>query len=177
MKILSIIITLLAYMSCNAQDTIRKYNDSDSSIIMVEFVVNNDTKKPDGFYKVYFENGTLREHRVFKNGHLWDIILLKTSDGRVIKDVGTLKNGTGTVKNFDEKNNLQALTTYKDGILYGESIKYYDNGKIAMKGEYYDGHRCGTWYRYNKEGNLKENGEREFRIECENGQPNPKYKN
>lgn len=176
-KILLVIVFSIAYVSMNAQDTIRKFRGKNLDVVATEFVIDNETKKPNGFFKVYFEDGTLKEHKVFKKGLLWNIILLKNTDREVINDIGTLENGTGTVKVYNEENNLKTIATYKDGILHGESIKYYNSGQIAMKGNYFDGSRCGKWYRYDKKGNLKENGEREFKIDCQKGQLNRKYRN
>ena len=159
-----------------SQDTVRLYYETAPTALRTEYIVNNQTHKPDGYSKEYFENGQLRSHRIYIDGLLWNIIELRKADGTRVKDFGTYKDGNGTIKLYDEKDRLKSLTTYTKGILNGPCFKYYNSGKVAMKGNYYDGQRCGSWVRYDKEGAVKKEGVREFRINCTDGSPNTAYK-
>lgn len=96
-----------------------------------------------GVCKVYYENGTLRELSHFKkgkedhiykyfhkNGQLWtermydnDLLVNVTcnydAEGNE-RDKGTLKDGNGTVKFYDEEGKLYLIKTFKKGIVVHE---------------------------------------------------------
>ena len=131
-------ITILLWSSIvYSQDTIRQFDPNNSDRLIKEYVVDNNTQKLNGFYKEYDEIGELKSHAEYKNGLLWNIFLVKDSNNNIISDFGTFKNGTGTLKEFKGKNIIKSISEYKNGLLNGSSIKYYDNGEISMKGNYY----------------------------------------
>lgn len=132
------------------------------------YEVASETNIKHGDYKFYNEDGTLIEHRKYKNGKLWNVIAIFDSEGVSIANKGTLINGIGTVNNhWDGK--LMTTCCYKDGVLNGQYIKYWGNGLIREFGNYFNGERCGTWYTYNKEGQLPYGYKTICMIECREG--------
>lgn len=162
------IIILLFNLTVYGQDTIRQFNTNDSSKLIKEYIIDNETQKPNGFFKEYDRNGELKTHIEYKNGLMWNIFLVKDKNNHQIIDFGTFKDGNGTIKSFKDKDIISSVREYKNGVLNGLSIKYHNNGEVSMKGNYYNGNRCGTWYRYNNDGTQKENEEKEFGKKCLN---------
>jgi antitoxin component YwqK of YwqJK toxin-antitoxin module len=160
------ILTLLSSISLLGQDTVRQFFPDKPAQLMKEYLAHKDTQKPIGYYKEYAQNGTLKMHTEFNNGLLWNVFIVHDSNNVQIFDFGTFKNGTGTLRDFRDKETTRSLRSYKDGVLHGRSIKYYANGSISMQGNYNNGNRCGTWYKYTKNGTLKENGAKKFGQEC-----------
>lgn len=72
--------------------------------------------KEDGVYKYYHSNGQLWVERFYENGLLMNINGSYDKDGKS-KDVGSLKDGNGTVKFYTSDGKLYAIYTYKKGIL------------------------------------------------------------
>ena len=149
------------------QYTIRKYKQNDSTRVYMEYVLDQTTKKPHGFFKEYNDQGELKYHVEYNNGLLWNIYLIKDANNMPV-DFGTFKNGTGIIKNYNENGIVSSIREYENGVLNGMSQKFYNNGTVAMEGGYYEGKRCGTWFRYNIDGTLKENGTKEFGDKCPN---------
>jgi len=146
------IIAILLF--CNpvfSQDTIRVYYDSDSTKMALEYLVDTITKEKDGYFKIFDKKGEVSAISEYKKGRIWNIVLLKDSTGNVISDVGTLKNGNGTMKVYDDNSRVKNLVTYKNGLRNGLAIKYYHSSKKAMEGHYFNGKRCGSWYRFSND--------------------------
>ena len=74
------------------------------------------------------------------------------------RDVGYCKKGTDVP--FTGKTTGQTQGTYKDGVLDGPYISYYnnDNGQLCRKGHYKDGKKDGPWVGYYYDGQLMEKG-------------------
>lgn len=137
-------------------------------------IYTND--KPNGSSYAYTETGTLVGHQEFKDGLLWNIILVTDKQGVPIDDLGNFRDGSGTLKLFDgDQAKLSATLTYQDGVLHGESIAYHANGKTRVRGSYFEGKQCGTWYTYDEEGNKLPEKIKVQQIECETGGINPNY--
>ena len=49
---------------------------------------------------------------------------------------------------------LKILKHYKNGLLNGKIIYYWDNGQIRLQGQYIDTKRVGIWQSFNPEGKL-----------------------
>lgn len=71
--------------------------------------------KPNGSCKYYFDNGQLWTERIIKDGNNWTVISNFDKNGNPL-DPGTLKNGNGTMKLYNEQGELTEIITYKDGI-------------------------------------------------------------
>ncbi|MBI2968843.1 MAG: tetratricopeptide repeat protein [Bacteroidetes bacterium] len=80
--------------------------------LMAEYSYANG--KRNGVYTFYHPNGAVWTKRLYNNGKLWEVISNFTRDG-VPLDPGILKNGTGTVKVYDEKGKLVSVLVYRDG--------------------------------------------------------------
>jgi antitoxin component YwqK of YwqJK toxin-antitoxin module len=55
---------------------------------------------------------------------------------------------------FNDKGTLNQLYSYKDGILDGIYISYFDNGSINVRGKYLNGEKNGIWEFFNLKGIL-----------------------
>ena len=49
---------------------------------------------------------------------------------------------------------MKILKHYKNGIVHGKIIYYWDNGQIHLTGQYDQMHRIGTWKTYDINGDL-----------------------
>ena len=49
---------------------------------------------------------------------------------------------------------LKLVKHYKNGILHGKIIYYWDNGQIRLTGQYQNMQRAGVWKTYNSNGEL-----------------------
>ena len=68
-----------------------------------------------GSYTYYHENGLLWTERLYTSGKLMEIISNQTLDG-VALDKGSLHNGTGDVRVYNENGDFIEALHYKDGI-------------------------------------------------------------
>ena len=59
---------------------------------------------------------------------------------------------------FTGKTTGQTQGTYKDGLLDGPYVSYYnnDNGQLCRKGHYKDGKKDGPWVSYHADGTVDE---------------------
>ena len=49
---------------------------------------------------------------------------------------------------------VKILKHYKNGIVHGKLLYYWDNGQVHLTGQYKNMHRVGTWTTYDSEGAL-----------------------
>ena len=49
---------------------------------------------------------------------------------------------------------VKILKHYKNGIVHGKILYYWDNGQVHLTGQYEKMHRVGTWKTYDSEGAL-----------------------
>ena len=78
-----------------------------------------------------------------------------TIDDLQQQDVGYCKKGTDVP--FTGKTTGQTQGTYKDGVLDGPYVSYYNNGQLRIKGDYKNGERGDPWIDYDKNGTVHEN--------------------
>ena len=83
----------------------------------------------------------------FKNSLFYFLIAINISNC-IFAQTSKNKVKEGKVTTFS--NGLKYVTNYKNGIKYGESITYLDNGSVYEKGNYVDGKQIGEWTTYNK---------------------------
>jgi len=81
--------------------------------MMKEYQYENG--KPNGGCKYYYEDGRLWTERILKDGENWTVISNFDKNGNRV-DSGTLKNGNGTMKLYNEQGELTSIVTYKNGI-------------------------------------------------------------
>lgn len=67
----------------------------------------------------------------------------------------TKKKKNGYYKIINQKTGrLKLIKHYKNGLVHGKIIYYWDNGQIRLTGQYDKMHRVGTWNTYNANGDL-----------------------
>ena len=49
---------------------------------------------------------------------------------------------------------VKILKHYKNGIVHGKILYFWDNGQVHLTGQYEKMHRVGTWKTYDSEGAL-----------------------
>lgn len=81
--------------------------------IMSEY--NFENGKPNGTCKYYYDNGQLWTERVLKDGLNWEVKSNFDKNGKPL-DKGTLKNGTGSMKLYNEEGQLTETITYENGV-------------------------------------------------------------
>ncbi|MFB9057542.1 toxin-antitoxin system YwqK family antitoxin [Mariniflexile ostreae] len=64
-------------------------------------------------------------------------------------------NRNGTKKYYYNKEHLQKVETYKNGLLDGVFLEYFENGKLYREGHYEDGVMQGTFKSYSPSGIIK----------------------
>jgi len=87
------------------------YNDGQLKLKSADTTINN-TKFT--LHKYYHNNGQLWTERLYKGDKHWSVLSNYDRDGNK-KDPGTLKNGNGTLKTYDDTGNLTKTFTYVDG--------------------------------------------------------------
>jgi len=92
----------------------------------VQEVSNVTMGVEDGLYQYFYTNGQLATEREYKAGLLMSIKANNTSSGAT-RDKGTLKNGKGTVINYNDQGIVAAIQTYKGGKLISEDKKLPDS--------------------------------------------------
>ena len=63
------------------------------------------------------------------------------------------KNGYYRIIN-QRTGKIKILKHYKNGIVHGKIIYYWDNGQIRLTGQYNQKHRVGIWKTFDSNGNL-----------------------
>jgi len=63
------------------------------------------------------------------------------------------KNGYHRIIN-QKTGRLKLVKHYKNGLVHGKIIYYWDNGKIRLTGQYEKMRRIGTWKHYDNDGTL-----------------------
>ena len=78
------------------------------------------------------------------------------------------KNGYSRIIN-QKTGLLKLVKHYKNGLVHGKIIYYWDNGQIRLTGQYDRMHRVGNWKTYASNGDLimEENYDRKENIRTE----------
>ena len=63
------------------------------------------------------------------------------------------KNGYSRIIN-QKTGRLKLVKHYKNGLVHGKLIYYWDNGQIRLTGQYDKMHRIGIWRTYQQDGTL-----------------------
>ena len=64
-----------------------------------------------------------------------------------------IENGLNKIINT-QTGRIKLVKHYKNGLVDGEIIYYWDNGKIRLKGQYEAMDRVGTWIHYDSNGDI-----------------------
>ena len=63
------------------------------------------------------------------------------------------KNGYHRIIN-QKTGRLKLVKHYKNGLVHGKIIYYWDNGQVRLTGQYDKMHRIGNWKTYDSNGDL-----------------------
>jgi antitoxin component YwqK of YwqJK toxin-antitoxin module len=80
----------------------------------IESIENYERNKLDGLYQYYHDNGQLWTEKTYKNGRIWNVHSNFDRNGKE-KSKGTIKDGTGTLKRYDNEGILIDSIEYQDG--------------------------------------------------------------
>jgi hypothetical protein len=69
-----------------------------------------------GLVQIFHDNGIIWTERLCKDGKLWEVIFNNNTKGKPV-DKGTLKNGNGTIKIYNENDELVEINEYRNGRL------------------------------------------------------------
>jgi len=78
--------------------------------------------KKDGKWTYFYDNGKVKKEQLWKEGKLMEILSYFDKKGNPL-DHGTLKFGSGTVKEYDADDKLISTIEY----IYGEELKWNDS--------------------------------------------------
>lgn len=139
----------------------------------IDALYRNDTLV--GTEKTFYKDGTVRYTIEYKNGNPYNVLVMNDTTGKPL-DYGTLKDGTGSLIQYGEKNMLyseveysngrkngtarfysanqmpQDISHYTDDVLNGKQTSYYSDGTRFKEGECSNGLRTGPWISYNQQG-------------------------
>lgn len=63
------------------------------------------------------------------------------------------KNGYHRLIN-QKTGQVKLIKSYKDGVVHGKIVYYWDNGQVRLSGQYNKMRRVGIWKNYDSTGNL-----------------------
>ncbi len=116
-------------------------------------IYQNDLK--NGLWKSYINDKLSSEgnYKKDKKEGQWKSYFSKEG---TLKDIGSYSQDkkNGTWKSYHKKGSLSSIYNYKNGVTDGESLSYYENEQLWMKGNYVDGKKDGVWENYHKNGIL-----------------------
>ncbi|GAB2774353.1 hypothetical protein GCM10010465_20790 [Actinomadura fibrosa] len=132
---------------------IKGYYDKDSTHLKYEGEFVHGKEK--GLFKFY-----QRGHKnpvatkFFQPGSDTVVVTFLTQKGKIVSEgkmLGTER--TGTWKYYhDDSDKLMMLENYKNGVLEGEKLVYYDNGTLAERSNYQKGLLHGQRFLYSVKG-------------------------
>ncbi|MDE0471381.1 MAG: hypothetical protein OXH57_05520 [Ekhidna sp.] len=191
-----LIITLLPMLCLQSQEPQKVTTYYEKGQLKEEYqILNNDSSKVDGEYKMYdlmgnvivtgfFErgrrNGTFKNYYAdgslqritdYKNNLRQGIARIYAINGTIIQEA-VFENDTlvGEIKLFDQEGRTKSTTTFKNGLPNGAVLDYYENGNVKEEVTYKNGKPNGWTKHYHENGNLK------LEAEYVNGLLNGLYK-
>lgn len=140
----------------------------------------NKNGKKEGAWKYYYENGSMKEYSIYKDGILTDTGYTYLTNGlkqyqlsfkndKIDGDAYIYENGILTTKLFftagEQKNGdfikyypngqIDFKYTVKDGLAEGEYVSYYDSGELFKKSQYKAGAIDGEQTVYFRNGKVR----------------------
>jgi antitoxin component YwqK of YwqJK toxin-antitoxin module len=126
----------------------KEYYDDGKLKRMVMYANDNMT----GISKLYHDNEQLWSETEMRDNKFWTAISSYDRNGKP-QDKGTLKNGNGTLKTYNEKGELTAEADYEKGVLEGTS-RGYENGRLKEVVSFKDNQVTGINKSYHDNGQL-----------------------
>lgn len=105
---------------------------------------NYQNGQEEGTWKFYYPGGQLKSVEEWKDGRLMDISNALDIKGKKL-NIGSFKQGNGTLKTYGLDGNLEGSGTMKNGAQDGEWTYYWPSGKIQARGGMKNGKRHGKW--------------------------------
>jgi antitoxin component YwqK of YwqJK toxin-antitoxin module len=127
----------------------------------------NHSKKKQGQWKEYYQNGKLKSDKSFKYDELYGFCSEYYDNGQVksSRKYGYNKSKEGTWKTFSKTGVLTSNEVYSFGKLEGKSITYYDSGKEHVITTYDDGVKEGLYAVKSETGAILEYGTHDYKGE------------
>ncbi len=133
--------------------------------------------KPHGNWKWYYQSGQVRRIGKFKNGKEAGTFVEFAQNGdtisygnymrglkegefkRKVNDITYIENFSygelnGMSKQFYQNKKLAFKGEYQNNLPEGEHIYYYPNGKVKLKAYYFSGVKTKKWYSFSEDGIL-----------------------
>ena len=157
------------------QETSYEYYENGN---VKEIITTKDDDVLHGPYKLFYENGELKEEGVFENGGIRRSTKVYHENGE-LKEEGILENNEriGQWRFYYYSGELENEMNFNKNKLNEFSKSYYENGNIKSEGHFSSGLYNGLWKEYHENGNLMyegeyKNGESQgvFKYYYENGQ-------
>ena len=128
-----------------------------------EATYNKDTL--DGERKMYYENGQVEIHELYKNGLFEGIYKTFYENGQLAQEGHYINNEMqGEWKRYYKSGQLMEIVTFKDNEENGFFKEFYENGKPKAEGEYLNGDsEHGLLQMYSEAGEL------EKKMQCHHG--------
>lgn len=123
MKLYTLIFAVMCAFGVYSQTVKKEYYDYKKTQIMAQYQVNSVGEK-HGWFKGYDRDGVLIYEYNYSNG-LW--------------------NGINKEYSVYGGRKLAQTETYKDGVLNGPAVYYFDGTLVKEKGSYKDGKMHGEW--------------------------------
>jgi len=118
--------------------------------------------KPVGTFKHYFDNGQLRTKNVFR-GKTGICMSYQYGAKDILAAQGLYddreKDSVWTY--FNQQGEVIGREPYQNGLLHGEAIKYFANGKVAERVTYKEGVKQGLWLQFYDSGKKMAEGQYE----------------
>lgn len=94
------------------KDSIQTYYYPNGQISYIGLTMNG---KREGTHVFMHENGKLWQEIIFKNDMPWEVLTNYDPDGKAV-EMGTLKDGNGTLYIYEENGKLSEIETYVNGV-------------------------------------------------------------
>ena len=126
-----------------------------TAILVVSFLISFHACENNESVLEKWQNGQLKKTRItnkadefesnyFQNG-------VKESEGLLIQN-----KKEGQWKYYHPNGSIKKKVIYKEGVLFGESFSFFENGQIKSKGFFDElSLRTGIWYEYFENGQMK----------------------
>ncbi len=125
-------------------------------------VIKHDPNSSRSFATYYHENGVIMSSGAFRDMKKDSVWLNFDPAGRLkFKETyaNDVLNGKKTVYYVpkdpnDKSQKISAIYNYKEGLMDGEIVEYFDLGGFRTKGAYSDNKRVGVWESYHVNGKI-----------------------
>lgn len=142
------------YKNGNKQ-SVRNFTNNKTDGAYVDYYENGTIKwkgnykngRYNGTWMGYYSNGNEMTKKNWENGSLASISFFKSKSGTTL-----LTNGTGLYIEYAADNSKNYEVSYVNNILNGSYTKYHPNGKIKIKGSYWEGKKDGLWEYFDDKG-------------------------